>query len=171
MTLNEFINKALCVKFKDKGRDYSGYDCFGLGYLAYRDILGIELPRFVDDYVNAGDTKASRRVIHDIILAQKQNWDKVNNPQPLDVALFRFGDTQTHLGLMIDKNRFIHCEKKINTVIERIDSMKWQRRIEGIYRLKALIQKEQEGLSLDKSIKAQPDANVKDSGLSCEGMQ
>ncbi len=136
MTLDEFINKALSVKFKDKGRDYLGWNCWGLPFCAYKDILGVELPSFVDDYVNAGDTKTSRRVIHDIILSQKHNWDPVKNPQALDVVLFRFGDTQTHLGLMIDKNRFIHCEKKINTVIERIDSAKWEKRVEGIYRLK-----------------------------------
>jgi len=136
MTLTEFINKALLVKFKDKGRDYSGWDCWGPSRCAYKDILGVELPSFIDDYVNAGDTKASRRIIHDIILSQKHNWGTVDKPQALDVVLFRFGDTETHLGLMVDKNRFIHCEKIINTVIERIDSAKWKKRIEGIYRLK-----------------------------------
>jgi len=136
LTLGEFIEKALHVRFKDKGRDYSAWDCYSVVLLAYRDILGVELPSFADDYVNAGDTKASRRVIHDIVLRQKQNWDKVDDPQALDVALFRFGDTQTHVGLMIDKNRFIHCERKINTVIERIDSAKWKKRVEGVYRLK-----------------------------------
>jgi cell wall-associated NlpC family hydrolase len=136
MTINDFITKALNVKFKNKGRDYSGWDCWAVPYLAYRDILGVELPSFIDDYINAGDDKASRRVIHDIILRQKQNWDLVDKPQALDIVLFRIGDTQTHLGLMIDKSRFIHCEKKINTVIERIDSLKWKKRIEGIYRLK-----------------------------------
>jgi cell wall-associated NlpC family hydrolase len=136
MTLDEFIVKALRVKFKDKGRDYEGWDCWAPTRCAFKDVLGIELPSFIDDYVNAGNDKASRRVIHDIILAQKHFWIKVEKPQAFDVALFRLGDTQTHLGMMIDKNRFIHCEKKINTIIERIDSAIWRNRIEGIYRLK-----------------------------------
>lgn len=136
MTLKEFIYNALKVKFKDKGRTYSGWDCYGPAFLGYRDILGIILPSFIDDYVNAGDTKASRRVIHDIIISQKHNWDKIDKPQAMDIVLFRFGDTEIHLGLMVDKNRFLHCERKINTVIERIDSAKWKNRIEGIYRLK-----------------------------------
>ena len=136
MTLDEFISIALTVKFKDKGRDYTGWDCWGPLYLAYRDILGIQLPSFIDDYVNAGDTQASRRVINDLILSQKHNWDPVTFPEALDVVLFRFGDTETHLGLMINKTQFIHCEKKINTVIERINSVIWKKRIEGIYRLK-----------------------------------
>jgi len=136
MTLNEFIAKALLIKFKDKGRDYSGGDCWSIAYLAYKDILGIALPSFADEYINAGDTKASRRVIRDIILAQRHHWIAIEHPQALDIVLFRFGDVETHLGLMIDKRRFIHCERKINTVIERIDSAKWKKRIEGIYRLK-----------------------------------
>ena len=126
MTLQEFINKALSMRFKNKGRDYAGGDCWSIAYLAYRDILGIELPSFADDYVNAGDTKASRRVIRDLILAHRHHWNKVEYPQALDVVLFRFGDTETHLGMMIDKRKFIHCERKINTVVERIDSAKWQ---------------------------------------------
>lgn len=136
MKLDEFINLILKMPFKEKGRDYSGGDCGAVHYLAYRDVLGIELPSFIDDYVNAGNDEASRRVIHDILLSQKQFWDKVDKPRALDVALFRLGNTETHLGLMIDKNRFVHCERKINTVIEHINSMKWKNRVEGIYRLK-----------------------------------
>jgi cell wall-associated NlpC family hydrolase len=124
------------MPFKDKGRDYTGGDCGAVPYLGYRDVLGIELPSFIDDYVNAGDNEASRRVIHDILLSQKQFWDKVEKPRKMDVVLFRFGKTDTHLGLMINKNRFIHCERKINTVNECITSAAWKDRIEGIYRLK-----------------------------------
>ncbi len=136
ITLNEFINRIMKMPFKDKGRDYTGGDCGAVPYLGYRDVLGIELPSFIDDYVNAGDNEASRRVIHDILLSQKQFWDKVEKPRKMDVVLFRFGKTDTHLGLMINKNRFIHCERKINTVNECITSAAWKDRIEGIYRLK-----------------------------------
>jgi cell wall-associated NlpC family hydrolase len=136
MTLDEFIIKSLSIKFRDKGRDYSNGDCWAIPYLAYRDILGVELPNFIDEYPDAGDTKSSRRIIGDIAVSEKQNWEQVKTPKPLDIVLFRFGDTNTHVGLAIDEKRFIHCEKKINTVIERLDSVKWQKRTEGIYRLK-----------------------------------
>jgi len=136
MTLAEFINKAIYVKFKDKGRDYSGWDCWAIPYLAYQDVLNIKLPSFVDEYINPGDDKASRRAINDIVLSQKHNWDKVIIPEALDIVVFRFGDTRTHVGLMIGKDKFIHCERKVNTIIEPIKSAKWEKRIEGIYRLK-----------------------------------
>ena len=78
----------------------------------------------------------SRRAIQDIILLQKHKWEKVSEPKCMDVVLFTFGETQTHMGMMIDEKQFIHCERKINTVVERVDSAKWKSRVEGIYRLK-----------------------------------
>jgi len=136
MTLKEFIVKALGVKFKAKGRDYSKGDCWSIPMLAYRDILGIELPSFVDDYVDPGDSDASRRVIQDLVLLEKTRWEKVSKPKAMDVVVFRFGDTQTHIGMMVDEKCFIHCERKINTVIERLMCAKWKSRVEGIYRFK-----------------------------------
>ncbi len=136
MTLAEFVIKALGVPFKAKGRDYSGFDCWAVPMLAYRAISGIELPSFVDDYVDPGDSEASRRIINDLVLMEKQRWEKVSRPNAMDVVVFRFGDTQTHIGMMVDEKCFIHCERKINTVIERLTCAKWKSRVEGIYRLK-----------------------------------
>lgn len=136
MTLQEFIQKSLGAPFKSKGRNYAGWDCFGPFYCGYRDVLGIEMPSYVDDYVDPGDTDASRRVIQDIILAQKHNWETVQKPRAMDVVLFQYGGTRTHLGIMVDIKQFLHCERKIGTVIERVDSAKWKSRVEGIYRLK-----------------------------------
>jgi len=136
MILSEFISKILGMPFKEHGRDYDGGDCWSVMYLGYRDVLGRELPSYVDEYVDAGDTEASRRVIQDKILAQKHNWEQVDKPQAMDVAFFKLGNTGTHLALMIDDKSFIHCEKRIGTVIEKIDSAKWKSRVEGVYRLR-----------------------------------
>jgi len=145
MTLSHFIDLMLGVPFKPKGRDVLGVDCWAVPVLAYRDILGIELPSFVDDYVDPGDTEASRRVINDLVLMEKQRWEKVSRPKAMDVVVFRFGDTQTHIGMMVDEKCFIHCERKINTVIERVGCAKWKKRVEGFYRFHegAIVENEQ----------------------------
>ena len=136
MTLEGFILKALGTPFSPKGRDYFSFDCWGLVHTAYREVLDIELPSFVDDYVDPGDTEASRRVINDLVLHEKQGWEKVSKPKALDVVVFTLGEAQTHIGLMIDEKNFIHCERTINTVIERVGCAKWQKRVEGFYRFK-----------------------------------
>jgi hypothetical protein len=53
----------------------------------------------------------------------------------MDVPLFTLGGMPIHVGLMIDHRNFLHCEKKIGTVIERIDSMAWNKRLSGVFRL------------------------------------
>jgi len=138
MTIQLFILLALVVPFKPKGRSYFGWDCWGLVHTAFKEISGIDLPSFVDDYVDPGDTEASRRVINDLVLIEKQRWEKVSSPKALDVVVFTFGASQTHIGLMVDDKCFLHCEKTINTVIERLGCAKWQKRVEGIYRFKVV---------------------------------
>jgi cell wall-associated NlpC family hydrolase len=134
MTLQGFIIKALGVKFRPKGRDHFGWDCYGLVCCAYNDVLDVLLPSFVDDYVDPGDTEASRRVINDLVLMEKQHWQKVSKPKAMDVVVFTLGTSQTHIGLMVDDKCFLHCERKVNTIIERLMCAKWKKRVEGIYR-------------------------------------
>lgn len=135
MTLNEFIAKTLSVPYQEKGRDYLGWDCWAVPYLAYRDVLGIDLPSYTDSYTDPGNTSVSREELGQLISGEKLHWQQVMSYEPMDVVLFTLGGQPVHVGLMIDSRRFLHCEKKIGTVIEMIDSAVWKRRLDGVYRL------------------------------------
>jgi cell wall-associated NlpC family hydrolase len=135
MTLNEFILKVMAAPFKDKGRDYSAVDCYGLCWLAYRDIFGITLPTYVDEYTDAGESRDSRLELSELIAMKKRKWQEIKDYRPMDVPLFTLGGMPIHVGLMIDHRNFLHCEKKIGTVIERIDSAAWNKRLSGVFRL------------------------------------
>lgn len=136
MTLYEFINKALCCKYVDGGRDYDGIDCYGIPFLAYRDVLGIDLPAFYGEYEDGGKSVESRATINDLILANKNEWELVDKYEPMDVVLFTLGGNPIHVGIMIDSKRFLHCERKIGVVVEKISSFMWWKRLEGVYRLR-----------------------------------
>ena len=135
MTMNEFILKAMSVPFKEKGRDYDGVDCFGIVYLGFRDVFNIQLPKYTDDYKDAGASSETRRELSELISLNRRKWEAVKNYHPMDVALFTLGGTPIHVGLMVDQKNFIHCEKKIGTVIESINSIMWNRRLDGVFRL------------------------------------
>jgi cell wall-associated NlpC family hydrolase len=135
MTLNEFILKVMATPFKDKGRDYSALDCYGLVRLAYSEIFKIDLPSYSDEYTNAGQCRDSRVEVSELIAMKKRKWQEVKDYRPMDVPLFTLGGMPIHVGLMIDHRNFLHCEKKIGTVIERIDSMAWNKRLSGVFRL------------------------------------
>lgn len=135
MTQSEFILKVMSMPFLDRGRSYEGGDCYAVVYLAFRDVFGIHLPTHVEEYDDAGETSVSRTQIKDAVLEHKRKWEQVTNPQAMDVVLFCLGGQPLHVGLMIDKKNFIHCEKKIGVVIENINDTRWKLRREGIYRL------------------------------------
>lgn len=134
MTLEEFIPKALMVPFQDHGRSYEGWDCWGLVYVAYRDIMGVTLPSYSGEYDRAGDTRESRNQLDGLIRSHLGPWSVVEERLPLDVVLFRIGGQPVHVGLLVDRRRMLHAEARIGTQMERMSSSMWNQRLEGVYR-------------------------------------
>lgn len=136
MTLAEFISAALLVPFRERGRDYAGWDCWGLVRCAYRDVWGIDLPSWDDRYPD-GQTTASRDAMKDVVAAATGpagTWARVSGAGVRDVVVLRVTGRPIHVGLMIDAQRFIHAEHRVGSVIETLASPLWARRIDGIFR-------------------------------------
>ena len=51
MTLASYIG----VPYAPLGRSREAVDCYGLCYVVYRDLLGVKLPRYDDDYSDPDD--------------------------------------------------------------------------------------------------------------------
>jgi cell wall-associated NlpC family hydrolase len=131
----DFILKAMMVPFVEKGRSYEGWDCFGLVFCCYRDVLGVELPKYTDEYEDSGITHESRAHLGSVVNKHKRLWVPVRKPEAMDVVLFRLGGQPIHVGMMIDKKNFIHCEKKRGVSIESVNSLMWCMRRDGYFRL------------------------------------
>ena len=134
MTLDEFAARAITVPFINKGRDWSGWDCWGAVFLFHRDVLCDPVPSYTDDYQDAGESPASRRGLHDLIASQMKTWRRVDRPEPGDGVLLNIGGRPIHVGLALGGGLMLHTERKINTVVERLASPMWARRVEGFYR-------------------------------------
>lgn len=130
MTVSEFIMKALRVPFKDKGRSYEAWDCYGLMYCFFRDVHGIDLP----GYLNYSSTKEYEQ-LKSLIDEARPAWDEVNNPEIGDVALFNISGYPCHIGILVGKNKVIHTEERLGTFIEPLRGVIWGKRLSGIYRL------------------------------------
>jgi len=129
VTASEFIDMALAVPFKDKGRDYAGWDCYGLAYCFYRDVLGINLPLYLD-YESTRDYEA----LHRVITERQADWVEVDMPEFGDIALFTLGTRRTHLGVVLNRFHMVHAEGKVGTIVEPFNSSLWKKRREGFYR-------------------------------------
>lgn len=127
MTLAEFCDRAISVPYLDKGRDYVGWDCWGLIACAFRDVLGVELPSWADAYTTAADREEVARLID----GGKSDWSEVAEPRDLDVALLRDGRTASHVGLIVG-GRLLHSRAGADTVLEPL--LRWRPRLVGLYR-------------------------------------
>ncbi len=136
MNLEEFTRRAISVPFVEKGRDWAGWDCWGQLRLFHRDVLGVDLPSYTESYTDAGHSAESRERLRTLFKKGLDAWQRVHEPMPGDGVLLNIGGRPIHVGLAIGNGRMLHTSRKINTVIERLASPMWARRIEGFYRVR-----------------------------------
>lgn len=132
------IRSYLNIPFKDRGRDHTGLDCWGLCLLVYRQELGIELPDMGDDYSNA-----YARGEVDTLVAQQaaKNWnvDITGKPYQLyDFVIFRRGGSESHLGLWTRPGHMMHILHGCEVCEERFDTVRWRSKFSRVLRHAAM---------------------------------
>lgn len=132
MTLDDFARRALDgpVPFVPHGRDYDGWDCWGLVWRGYRDAFVVALPSYTEDYASPDLQTEVDQLIH----REMTTWREVDDVRHGDVALLRVGNAHCHVGLVIGAGLMLHVQRKIGTCVERLDSPIWRKRLVGIYR-------------------------------------
>jgi len=128
MNFNQYIG----LPFKQKGRDRTGVDCWGLVYLFYKEQFGITLP----DYLNEYDHVRDRRLGHLITEQTDIGWHKLDQPAPGDCIVLRLRGLPFHVGIVVDQRRMIHSQIGTEVAIEDYTSIRWKTRVLGFYRLK-----------------------------------
>jgi cell wall-associated NlpC family hydrolase len=117
------------VPWLDGGRTEAGADCWGLFWLVYRHVLGIELPSYSADYTTALDRLHIRRLVDD----RPDYWIQVADPEPGDGALMHVAG-RPHIGVVVGGGRLLHIEKGAGAVIESYHSLRISNLLEGFYR-------------------------------------
>jgi len=129
MTLDAFVQRAVGVPFAP-GYDFTGWHCWGLVVAAYREVLGVDLPRHADVSVHER-LRIARRMAHG-----EACFGRVDAPAPLDVIVMglhsgrRFG----HVGLADGQGHVLHVEEASHTVLEPLDSPLIRGRVRGVFR-------------------------------------
>ena len=118
------------VPFVEHGRDAGGCDCWGLVRLVYREVFGRVLPGYYGAYSDSHDGAS----ISALINREARHWAPVDKPRPGDVVVCRIEGRPWHVGVLLTEGVMLHTERGTDAVVERIDGLRWQRRIEGYYR-------------------------------------
>lgn len=105
------FSKWESVKYRFGGLSKNGIDCSGFVYLTYLDSFSIQLPRTTKQQVQSGV--------------------KVNTQADLkagDLVFFKTGIWQKHVGIYLDKRKFLHVSTKKGVIISRLDNPYWKKR-------------------------------------------
>lgn len=106
-------------EYMEDGRGNPGFDCVGL-LLAICERRGLRVPAYPS--------------LAGALALALQDWRKVGAPNPGDAILIRYVGPPWHVGVVIAGNLMLHAQSKQGVVVERFDTPKWCRRVEGFYR-------------------------------------
>lgn len=132
MNEEKIIQDCLGVPFRHGGRDPKGWDCWGMVKWVYQTNKGATLFD-LDNYTPEWKAEGKNLLIENY----HKDWQKVSDPKPLDVILFRMRNgLVSHCGILLSHNRCLHCLSVAGTIISNLNTGALQKRIEGYYRLK-----------------------------------
>ncbi|SNX59091.1 lipoprotein Spr/probable lipoprotein NlpC [Nitrosomonas ureae] len=96
------------VRYKYGGLSRQGIDCSGFVHLTFKSKLGMNLPR---------TTWMQAKIGQEI----RQNDLRVG-----DLVFFKTGKTSNHVGIYLEKNKFLHASQKKGVTISRLDHIYWR---------------------------------------------
>lgn len=120
------IQDLMAARYEEGGRGPDSFDCFGLfSELCKR--RGLAIPDHPTP-VDLGQRQS------DIRIAAAEAWRELDAPEPGCAVLMRIGPWVSHIGMMLDGDRFIHASKCSGITVTRLDDVRWRERIAGFYR-------------------------------------
>lgn len=124
------LAKYIGIPYRDRARDDNCVDCWGLLCKIYREEFGIELPQYTDA------TPDGAKYVAEVVAGSRidPEWRRVDSAELGDVLLFRVQGLPIHCGMALGGNEFIHSFPNRDSCIERLDSLSWAKRLDGIYR-------------------------------------
>lgn len=112
-------------RFKYGGRGPDVFDCYGLAIEIYK-VHGIDLPDF--------GLIIQSHEIHTQVESAKSLFIPTEKPTFLSIAAFQIIPRYiTHIGVMLDRKRFIHIMRDTKVSVENIHSLEWKCKIRGFF--------------------------------------
>ena len=96
------------VRYKRGGLSQHGIDCSGFVHLTFKSKLGLHLPR-----TTGMQSRLGKEVRRDDLKAG-------------DLIFFKTGLNSNHVGIYLEKNKFLHASQKKGVTISRLDNVYWK---------------------------------------------
>ncbi len=128
MSFERFVG----IPYLDRGRSIVGLDCWGLLWMVYRELRGIELQSYAGRYVTGADREATAQLIKGELSA----WREVaaGEEKTFDGVLMREGKFPRHIGIVTRPGMVLHVQEGETSRIERYRFGILANRVVGFYR-------------------------------------
>lgn len=104
-----------------KGDTPDGWDCRGCSKWVYREVLGVHSEDYRDAYDATAVLASRSRERADLIAQRLSSWREVSAQTGALVRLIWMG-RGGHMGVMLDRRRFIHADMQSGTTIADLAS-------------------------------------------------
>lgn len=116
------------IPFKNRGRDRSGLDCYGLVQQVYKK-CGVDVPEYYADFNDAEKINALVKE-H----TQGHPWKRISEPVVPCLIALRFGSAVVnHTAVYIGAGKFLHTRDKVGVCVDRLSNPAWRRVVVGFY--------------------------------------
>ncbi len=128
-----WTDKFIGLPYAEFGRAREdGCDCWGLATVIYQEELGISLPDYLG-YSSIEEHGELAAVIAGAVVSPL--WvPVVGKAIAFDIAVFRRGRLDTHVGIVVRHGLMIHIARDDCAKIESYRSGSWSHRLTGHYR-------------------------------------
>ena len=124
-----WCNEYRKIPYVSCGRTREGLDCYGIVVLVNRERFGRIVPDY--QYKNSVDQdEIAPLIVKNLPL----DWVQVTTPQEGDLIMFQIAQRPWHCGIWVADNLMLHAIDGFASGIDRLDSLRWHRRLMGYYR-------------------------------------
>ncbi|MGK7664264.1 MULTISPECIES: C40 family peptidase [unclassified Marinovum] len=135
--MTDWINRFVGIPYEEFGRTRLGCDCWGLACVIYQEELGISLPEYLGEGAEGEHAEIAALVAEE---AASPLWVPVQGAAvAFDVAVFRRGSWNTHVGIVIRHGLMIHVAAGDCAKVQSYAQGLWKPRLNGLYRHVELI--------------------------------
>lgn len=120
------------------GRSRDSVDCWGLLWLVYRDVLGIEIASYAEETTDAPEREQIASLMAGELV--KSPWVDVppGQEREFDMAVFKRAGIDSHVGVVIEPGRMLHITSGTESRVERFDQGRWKPKLIALHRHESL---------------------------------
>lgn len=97
------------VRYKEGGLSRKGIDCSGFIHVTFRDRFGLKVPRSTELLEKSGKTISTKQL------------------KPGDLVFFKTGLFKHHVGIYVEKGKFIHASTSKGVMMSDMHNVYWKK--------------------------------------------